>query len=385
MAGVLLVLSQTFSRSGGIPAFNRLLCRACVEYGIAAGLPVQVLSLNDARESSAAYDWSNARFHGANRNKLLFLRLYLTLLIKQRPQVVIGGHVNLSPLLPLARRLDRNSQTAVVVHGVEAWGPLSLLRRYGLRSADHVLSVSRFTADCVVRQHGVDAQRVTWFPDAVDPFWLKDALRSLKRVSSDEDKLVLLTVGRMDTAERYKGVDTVIQALPGLQALISKRVEYWVVGGGTDLARLQALATELSITEQVHFWGQVDLEELARCYASCDVFVLPSRGEGFGIVFLEAMAFAKPIVAAAAGAVPEVVLNAETGILVDYGDVPSLITALNRLISDAALRSRLGEAGRKRLLANFTYEHFAARVAELLTRNCQDRARFLRSRTCHTL
>lgn len=368
MASILLVLSETFRPLGGIPAFNRLLCRACVEYGNSAGLQVGVLSLNDR---PGAADWRyllNADFWGASRNKPALVVRYLKWLACRRPEVVIAGHVNLAPLL-LAACLPRSKcHTAVVVHGVEAWRDLSPVRRYGLRRADHVLAVSRFTGDMVMHRHGVAPDRVIWLPDALDPSWLLQAesFSVATQGAHQNDRLVLLTVGRMDASERYKGVDTVIEALPGLQAMTRQPVEYWVVGDGTDLPRLRALAAIRGVTEQVRFLGRVSPEELARCYAACDIFVMPSRGEGFGIVFLEAMAFGKPVVASTAGACPEVVIDGETGILVDYGDVAGLTAALSRLAAEPDLRRRLGEAGRQRLLAEFTYEHFAHRVGELL-------------------
>jgi glycosyltransferase involved in cell wall biosynthesis len=122
-----------------------------------------------------------------------------------------------------------------------------------------------------------------------------------------------------------------------------------IVGEGPELGRLRALTDQLGLVDSVHFVGSVEgIEALQREYASADVFCLPSLQEGFGIVFLEAMATGLPIVAARSGAAPEVAPHGEVSLLVDPDDDVALAGALERLVADAGLRRNLGEAGARR-------------------------------------
>jgi phosphatidylinositol alpha-1,6-mannosyltransferase len=177
--------------------------------------------------------------------------------------------------------------------------------------------------------------------------------------------MVLLSVCRFDASERYKGVDTVIKVLPTVIHRFPD-LQYIVVGSGSDLDRHKQLAAERGLTDRVRFLGSISDTKLRACYAACNVFVLPSSSEGFGIVYLEAMRYAKPVIAANSGGAPEVVKDRKTGLLVEYGDVSQIAAAITELCSDAILRKKLGNAGRKRLEDNYTFAHFKQRLHEII-------------------
>jgi phosphatidylinositol alpha-1,6-mannosyltransferase len=140
----------------------------------------------------------------------------------------------------------------------------------------------------------------------------------------------ILSVGRLSAADSYKGYDTLIEAMPAI------RHEYpaarlRIAGQGDDQPRLAALAARLGMVGSVDFLGSINDEALRAEYASCDLFALPSRREGFGLVYLEAMIHGKPCIAARAGGAPEVV-NESVGRLVDYGNIPDLAAAVIELV-----------------------------------------------------
>jgi phosphatidylinositol alpha-1,6-mannosyltransferase len=162
---------------------------------------------------------------------------------------------------------------------------------------------------------------------------------------------VILTVGRL--VER-KGHDMVIRALPAVERAAGP-VLYVVAGGGPEERRLRALARDVGCAERVRFIGPISGEDLAALYVACDVFVMPSRAlnqrdgvEGFGIVFLEAGACAKPVVGGRSGGIADAVLDGVTGVLVNPTDIAELEGALIRLLRDPAEAQRLGMQGRKR-------------------------------------
>jgi glycosyltransferase involved in cell wall biosynthesis len=141
---------------------------------------------------------------------------------------------------------------------------------------------------------------------------------------------------------------------------------YTIIGDGSDLVSLKSLARRMGVAERVQFAGRVDDDALFRAYRECDVFALPSAKEGFGLVFIEAMAARKPVVAARAGGTGEVVLDGETGALVDYANVRELADQLIALLNDGERRRRMGAAGRCRVEERFTFKRYVERVAELM-------------------
>ena len=125
-----------------------------------------------------------------------------------------------------------------------------------------------------------------------------------------------------------------------------------LVGDGGDRPRLEQLARDLGVSEHVHFLRGLHAEQLFACYANCDVFALPSRGEGFGLVFLEAMALAKPVIGGAHGGIPDIVEDGVTGLLVPHGDVERLAEALESLFNNPVGARGMGERGRDRAAEN---------------------------------
>jgi phosphatidylinositol alpha-1,6-mannosyltransferase len=177
-----------------------------------------------------------------------------------------------------------------------------------------------------------------------------------------DDAPVLLTTGRLIPR---KGHADVINLLPTLMERVGP-VSYVIVGDGPRREALQDLAKALEVAGRVHFAGEVPEDELPAWYQLCDVFVMPTQdlrgdpGEGFGLVYLEANAAGRPVVGTAACGVPDAVADGVSGLLVPPQDLPALLEALCRLLGDADLRARLGEAGRRRVLEEFTWERTAA-------------------------
>jgi glycosyltransferase involved in cell wall biosynthesis len=300
-------------------------------------------------------------FYAACGRKLWLALRFAATLIRYRGAVVLCSHVNLTPLCLAMSLLHLLAAYAVMGYGVDVWFPVSWLKRRGLRRAAAVLSISSYTTQRLVKVQGVQPSRIHLLPYG----YCGDKETRAPAPPTEGRSPSVLTVTRLDATEAYKGVDTVIGALPQILCRYPS-VHYTVVGSGSDQERLQALAGELGVGDHVSFRGLVPEEQLAGVYAECDIFVLPSEREGLGIVYLEDMAHAKPVVAARAGGVPEVVIDGQTGLLVEYGDVEALVGTLLVLLGDAALRTRLGNAGHERLTRHFTYEQFAGRLRDAL-------------------
>jgi len=218
------------------------------------------------------------------------------------------------------------------------------------KAAERVLTISEFTAR-ELAHFGVPPERITRIPLGVDTERFRPDLdgSELRRRFGRERERVLLSVGRLIPR---KGQHLVIHALKRLTQE-HPNVVYWIVGRGPERQALKALAKQLGIEHHVHFFDYVPDDQLPLFYAACDVFVLPTAQvgdsvEGYGLVFLEAAACAKPVLAGRSGGVPEAVIDGQTGILVDPSDPDALADLLTNLLHSPERLQQLGAAGRRR-------------------------------------
>jgi asparagine synthase (glutamine-hydrolysing) len=351
--GSLFLLTEAFRHPGGIQTFNRTLVQAvrhCVP-----DEPFSVVVLNDAPEDVLRPEWTGFSARGCSRSRVFFSLVSVRVARAQRPHRVILGHRHLLPLAPILRWASRLSELWLVVHGVEARPALCLLERLCLRSLTRVLAVSPQTAE-LFRESGCH-KVATVLPNSLSPSWeIPDS--APPRLGAT---IRLLTVSRLVPRDRYKGIDVAIRAV-GLLRAAGMDVALDVVGAGQDLDRLRAVARVESVEDVVVFHGQVSDGILRSLYAACDIFVLPSTHEGFGIVYLEAMAFAKPVIAADAAGAPFAVRPGISGVLVPPGDPVRLADAVRALVRDPEGARSLGTRGRQFLLDNFSFRQMTERV-----------------------
>ena len=216
----------------------------------------------------------------------------------------------------------------------------AIFERIHVRRAQVVLATSAYSAARIVEDYGVPSTRVRVVPESIELARWKQLLNTAEALPRDRPSILCV-------AHLYprKDVATLIAAMgrPGMAATLR------VAGDGPELLHLQKLTQRLELGDRVEFLGHVPLARLAAEYRRADLFCLPSRQEGFGIVFLEAMAAGLPIVAARGTAVEELLGDGACAVLVPPGDETALAAALGRLLGDAVERRRLSEAGRRRV------------------------------------
>lgn len=269
------------------------------------------------------------------------------------------GPARVQALLPPPWR----SRYAVFLLGIEVWGDLSWDRRRTLSNAAYRLSISRTT---------VERCRRSWpgLPECqVLPLALLDEVEGSpdERVLAQAGDDFVLIVARMASRHRYKGHDSLLRAIAEMERGPSRRTRLVVVGEGDDTERLRALADELEIADRVLFCGFVDRATLDALFRRCSVFAMPSRDEGFGLVYLEAMRAGKPCVGARCSAAEEIIVDGETGLLVDYGNVSQLADALSSLVTDPIRCRQLGGSGRTRWRQEFSLDRFQQNLFRILT------------------
>ncbi len=258
-----------------------------------------------------------------------------------RPDVTLSLHVVTAPAAAGIRRA-LGGRTVQYFHANEIGGKPKLAA-FAARRADAVIAVSSYTA-ALVRATGVTPVDLRLIPPGVelpeDP------------TPQPSERPTLLTIARLN--DGYKGHDVLIRALALVRAQVP-RVEWIVIGDGPLRPGLEQLAGSLGVADSVRFLGATSDEQRNRWLRRADVFAMPSRlpggglaGEGFGIVYLEAAAYAKPVVAGNVAGAVDAVLDGETGLLVDPTDPVAVAEAITKLLLDGELARRLGRAGAER-------------------------------------
>jgi len=330
------------------------------------------LSLNDPQGAhSLEAAERTISLSGFGRRKIRFLFSGVSrarLLARNSDSIVLAAHPNLAVVSSWMQRVCPRLQTVVMAHGVEVWKPLASIRRRALRRANVVLAPSRDTAQKLIEVQGVQPGKIRRLPWPLNPriLHLADAPANLSLPRGFPERgRVILTVGRWAASERYKGADELIRSVSQLVTIVPD-LRLVAVGAGDDLSRLVRVAADLNVADRVHFLEDLSCEELAACYARAEVFALPSGGEGFGLVFLEAMAFSKPVVAASCGGTTDVVEDGINGLLVPPGDARALAQALGRLLSDEPFRAGLGQRGAEIVRRKFQFAVFQSELEKIL-------------------
>ena len=333
---ILLLCTDSYGGHGGIALYNRDLAAAlamrddCEEVLVIprvvrqepGAIPEKVTFVAEAARGPLAYTKALAR---ARRFK---------------PDLVICGHVNLMPIA--------FAHPVLFTYGIEAWKPKRFVHR-----ARAVVSISEITRDRFLAWSGYRGPTHI-VPNAIhlDEYAAGAAApHHLVERYGLAGKRVLLTVGRLDAAERYKGFDEVIDVLPDLPP----DVVYLIAGGGNDYLRLRDFAAARGVGDRVVFTGLFPDSDKRSIFQLADIYVMPSRGEGFGFVFLEALASGVPAIGSKHDGGREALRNGELGLLVDPSNRDEIRAAILELL---ARRERRVPEG----LAYFAFENFVQRV-----------------------
>lgn len=363
---VIVGLFSGLASIGGVQLAGQETAAALAAIARDRGWPCTFLSLNDASsEQEGRMGDMRFRYAGFARAKARFAFKALQF-ARGKPKVIFAGHPNLAPISMMMKAVSKDTRTIVGAHGVEVWQPLPVIRRRMLRHANIVVAPSADTARRLETAQGVSARRICRLPWPLDPEFAAFARNTnqLPRPDKFPEGRVVLSVGRWDAAERYKGADLLIRAIAKLSREFQE-LQLLLLGSGDDSPRLQQLAQTLNVGEKVHFFTEFSREYLAACYAAAEIFALPSTGEGFGLVFLEAMAFGKPVIGTNLGGIPDVVEDGREGLLVEPS-VAALSCALRKLLCDRAFCCELGARGKQRVEREFTFEKFQQRLQEIV-------------------
>jgi phosphatidyl-myo-inositol dimannoside synthase len=361
---VLFCALDIYSNVGGMQRFNQRVLQSLSELCAQSIDSATALVLWD-RPEDGSHAPRNLRFLAVSRSKFGMVRRFVEQLLTHQPDVIFYGHVLLAPLAVLGRLLRPASRHILIVHGFEVWDPPNLLWKLLVKnSAQMIVSVSRFTARKMAAAYGIPEHRFEILPNAVDV--CPDRRPQVNNKIGPNGSYNFLTVARLSDCDGYKGHEKVIRAMPAVLADLPE-AHYYIIGEGPLRGRLVNLAAQLGVAKHVHLLGHVDDEQLEQLYAHSQVFVMPSKKEGFGIVFLEAWKHFLPVIAGNQDASSEVVEHGLNGLIVDPDDPRSIAQAIVGLLSNPSKMKAMGENGWNTLQRNYTHERFKARFAEVLS------------------
>lgn len=360
---------EIFEREGGIQTYVKNILQAYVSLTSENGNTAEVFLLKDGPGCENPFDSHKLKFHYLKTQLPLLGRLRLAAaifrcLLLQRPSHVFCGHIKLAPLTKVLCQWLGIPYT-VLTYGKEVWYRLPVRELEALKAATGIWTISRYSRDRLCAANDISPEKVQMFPCMVDGNIFTPGTKSPELVEKYNlaNSRVLMTVARLWSVDIYKGVDVTIRALPAIAQVFSD-VKYLVIGRGDDQPRLAQLAQDLGVSDRVIFAGFVANSDLVEHYQLADAYIMPSQ-EGFGIVYLEAMACGKPVLAGDADGSADPLQDGRLGWQVPHRDVEAVAVACIEILKGEDQRCD-GEWLRQECLALFGKDALTVRLKQLL-------------------
>ncbi|MBD2596470.1 glycosyltransferase [Nostoc spongiaeforme FACHB-130] len=361
-----------FQFKGGIQVYSEFLLKAL--QNLYPNTNYDVFLKHDVYSLKNDHQTANTRFHysghwGIKLRTIAFAIKIFLYAVSQKPQLIIASHINFAIVGYLLKRILKIPYWAIA-HGVDAWNIQNPLLITALKDADRIISVSNYTRDRLLQEQNLDPAKVVLLPNTfnAERFTISNKpAYLLQRYQLTPEQPIILTVTRLASSDGYKGYDQILQALAKIKQYIPN-VHYILAGKGDDQARIEKLIAELNLQDSVTLAGFVPDHELCDHYNLCDVFAMPSRGEGFGIVYLEALACGKPTLGGNQDGAIDALYHGELGALVDPVDVEAIAQTLIEILQGTYPNPLLyqPQALRQKVIDTFGFERFQQTLAELI-------------------
>ena len=365
------IFLEIFNCEGGIQSYVKDILQAYLLLTPQTGnnSTAEVFLLRDAPGCENPFDIYPLKFHYLKTQvpqlgRLRFAAALWRCLWQRRPSHVFCGHIKLAPLTQLLCQ-SRGVPYTVLTYGKEVWYRLPDRERKALASSAGIWTISRYSRDRLCAANGLDVQKVQILPCVVDGDTFTPGPKSSALIVQYglADAKVLMTVARLWSSDIYKGVDVTIRALPAI-AQVFPNVKYLVIGRGDDQPRLAQLAKDLGVADHVVFAGFVPTPDLVEHYRIADAYIMPSQ-EGFGIVYLEAMACGRPVVAGDADGSADPLEDGRLGWQVPHRDPDAVAAACIEILKGEDPRCD-SQWLRKECLALFRKDVLTDKLKQLL-------------------
>jgi len=366
-------MPDVFQFKGGIQVYSAFFIQALER--ILPDSDRHVFLKNDAKSTDDLQFNPDTKFQFAGQWKHSWLhtpvfafQVFLAAL-QERPNLIICGHINFSPLALQIFNLLKIPYW-VIVHGIDAWDIKEASKISALKAAEKILSVSEYTSNHILidQENSLENIHILSNTFNASQFIIQSKPQYLlARYQLDKNQHIILTVARLAGGDRYKGYDQIIQSLPIIRQQIPN-IHYLLVGKGNDRDRVEAIIDSTNVRDCVTLTGFVSDEELADHYNLCDVFAMPSKGEGFGIVYLEALACGKPTIGGNQDGAIDALCHGKLGALVDPDDIQELAETIISILQGTYPNSLIyqPQALRQAVIDTFGLEQFQKTLARYL-------------------
>jgi phosphatidylinositol alpha-1,6-mannosyltransferase len=358
---------KIFSAKGGIEQVNKNWLFALHEISKNKKISYRVYSMYDDKHDEQYI--RKGLFNAFHANKLLFALKSIWGNINS--DIVIISHLNLSLFALIAKLINPRIKIIIQLHGIEAWRLLSGIQELLLEKADQLLAVSNHTANMMIDKYPKYQQKIKVFNNSLDPFIeqtinTSNQARTIAReqLNIPDKQFVLLTIGRLDSSESYKGYDKTLEALSMIKYF---DFLFYIIGkyDPKEEQRVRTLIEYYQLTEKVILKGFVMDNELANFYRSADVFIMPSKGEGFGLVFIDSMAHGLRVIGGNVDGSADAISSFKESILVNPDNTNDIKNAIQKMIDIEWTENNRTELS-NRCIELFSAKKFQCKIEPLL-------------------
>ncbi len=363
----LFLTLKVFAATGGIEKVCRVAGKALYEWSITNNSRVEIYSMYDKnRDGYNNKYFPNEIFRGFNEDKIKFI--LSSIWNSRNTNTVIISHINLLIVGWLIKLLMPQKRIILFAHGIEVWGKLNRFRRITIKSCDLIIPVSQFTSQKLTELNQLDTNKCKVLNNCLDPFLPlgkefkhHDALRH--KYGFKKDDIILFTLTRLSSKERYKGYDKVIQAMDRLKTKYSN-IKYLIAGSydSEEIKYINNLSRDLGLFKDIVITGFINEDDLVAHFSMANIYVMPSMKEGFGIVFIEAMYYGLPVIAGNKDGSVDALLNGELGTLVNPLNVNEIKNAIDSIIENKSIHV----PNRHKLISSFSYESYKHKFEKIL-------------------
>ena len=361
MKKLIYIWAPSFSSfGGGIGRFSNLLLTS--------------LSKNYRLKLFGKHDLSGVfkgkKLIGCKNSPNLFKTIHFSILLIasvffKKPDLIIVSHLNFAPVAYLINIFFKVPYF-ICAYGIDVNKQLPILTIHSIKKASQVLTISKWTRDRLLLL-GIDEQKIinVGLTASNKLFCIKEKKQKLIDKYNLHHKKIILSVTRLDSKEQYKGYDKVIKSLPAILEKIPN-VHYLIVGSGDDIHRTKSIALKNNVLKYITFCGFVSENDLCDYYNISDLFVLPSKGEGFGIVFLEAMLCGTPVIAGNMDGSVDALADGDLGILIDPDNINEIASTIISVLNKAPKSNEHAKQIREKCIKQFNESKFSRKIKNIL-------------------